>query len=118
MSHLSILPTVLRDAELLAASLRALGHHPRFGGHLQGFGGEREGVLLQISLPEGLSIGWRRQRDGSLALVGDLQRLSRSRTLQGLLGRITRHYAAQQALRDAGRAFPGAMVRIDTAAAV
>ena len=118
MSHLSILPTVLRDAELLAASLDALGYSPSRGGHLQGFGGEREAVELRITLPEGLSIGWRRQRDGSLALVGDLQRLSRSHSLQSLLGRLTRHYAAQQALRDAARDLQGSTVFFDAAPAV
>lgn len=118
MSHLSILPTVLRDAELLAASLEALGHQPRMGGELKGFAGERQAVVLQVRLPEGLSIGWSRQPDGSLALVGDLQRLSRSRSLQSLLGRLTRHYAAQQALRDAGRDLQGAQVLFDTTLAV
>ena len=118
MSHLSILPTVLRDADLLAASLEALGHSPVHGGHLKGFGGEREAVELRVTLPEGQSIGWRRQRDGSLALVGDLQRLSRSRSLQSLLGRLTRHYAAQQALRDASRDLQGATVLFDSTLAV
>lgn len=118
MSHLSILPTVLRDADLLAASLEALGHQPRKGGDLKGFAGEHQAVLLQVRLPEGLSIGWSRQPDGSLALVGDLQRLSRSRSLQRLLGEITRHYAAQQALRAAGEAFPSGSVQLDCSLAV
>lgn len=113
MSHLSILPTVVRDADVLAASLQALGHAPRLGGELNGFAGEREAVVLQVRLPEGQSIGWRRQRDGSLALVGDLQRLSRSRSLQLLLGRLTRHYAAQLALREASTSFNGAAVELD-----
>jgi len=113
MSHLSILPTVLRDAELLAASLQALGHTPCLGGELGGFGGERQPVVLQVRLPEGQAIGWRRQSDGSLALVGDLQRLSRSRTLQVLLGRITRRYAAQLALREASSCFSAAAVELD-----
>ncbi len=118
MSHLSILPTVLRDADLLAASLQALGHQPQWGGELRGFADDRRTVLLQVRLPEGLSIGWSRQSDGSLALVGDLQRLSRSRSLQSLLGRLTRHYAAQQALRDAGRDLQGAAVLFDSPLAV
>ena len=42
-----------------------------------------------------------RQGDGSLALVADLQRLSRAQELQQLLGRITRRYAAEIALREA-----------------
>lgn len=113
MSHLSILPTVLRDAELLASSLEALGHTPRRGGRLTGFAGQAEPVTLQVSLPGGPSIGWRHEPDGSLALVGDLQRLSRSRSLQTLLGRLTRQYAAQLALREAATAFPGAVVQLE-----
>jgi hypothetical protein len=53
-----------------------------------------------------------RHADGSLALVGDLQRLSRSQTLQRLLGRITKRYAAEMALRHASSRFPGAQVSV------
>ena len=113
MSHLSILPTVLRDADLLAASLRALGHQPRHGGVLHGFANDHQPVLLQVQLRDGMSIGWSRQADGSLALVGDLQRLSHSRSLQTLLGSLTRHYAAQLALQQAGRQMPGATIRLE-----
>jgi hypothetical protein len=112
MSHLSILPTVLRDADCLAATLRALGLDPRRGGELHGFNGAAEAVALSVALPEGQRIGWRRERDGSLALVGDLQRLSRSRDLQALLGRITRDYAARAALQEAGAALPEAIVQL------
>ena len=103
MSHLTILPTVLRDAEGLAASLVALGHTPIYGGVLNGFAAERQSVLLQVVLPGGERLGWQRHRDGSLALVGDLQRL---------LGAITRRYAAELALRQAASAFPGAQVSV------
>ncbi|MFQ6537103.1 MULTISPECIES: DUF1257 domain-containing protein [Aphanothece] len=101
MSHLSILPTVLRDTEGLAASLRALGLTPIRGGSLAGFGGERQPVLLQVALEDDLALGWTRQVDGTLALVGDLQKISRSRSLQELLGCITRGYAARMALAAA-----------------
>jgi hypothetical protein len=112
VSHLTILPTVLRDAEGLAASLKALGHNPIYGGVLNGFAGERQPVLLQVVLPAGERLGWQRSNDGSLALVGDLQRLSRSQTLQRLLGAITRRYAAELALRQAASEFPGAQVTV------
>ncbi|QVL54214.1 MAG: DUF1257 domain-containing protein [Cyanobium sp. M30B3] len=112
MSHLSILPTVLHDADVLAASLEALGLRPRWGGHLEGFAGERQPVLLQVRCGSGHCLGWRRQADGSLALVGDLQRLSSSQNLQQLLARITRRYAASRALADAQRHLPGAQVSL------
>ncbi|MBD2423108.1 DUF1257 domain-containing protein [Cyanobium sp. FACHB-13342] len=112
MSHLSILPTVLRDAEGLAASLNALGHPPTWGGQLDGFAGESQPVVLQVALAGGQRLGWMRHADGSLALVGDLQRLSRSQTLQRLLGRITKRYAAEMALRQATSLGPGAQVSV------
>ena len=68
-------------------------------------------VELQVSLSGGQVIGWRRQADGTLALVGDLQRISRSESLQALLGSITRAYAARVALADAG-AIPGGVIHL------
>ncbi len=108
MSHLSILPTVIRDLEALAAALTDLGCRPRRGGSLSGFAGEQTDVDLQVELEPGQPLGWRRQRDGSLALVGDLQRLSRSARLPAFLGRLTRRYAARKALQDATLQLPTA----------
>ena len=112
MSHLSILPTVLRDTQVLAASLEDLGFEPRWGGQLRGFAGESEAVDLQVSVGGALALGWRRQRNGELALVGDLQRLSRSHQVPPLLGRLTRRYAARLALREAARHLPSAAVQV------
>ena len=50
MSHLSILPTVLRDADRLATSLEAIGLEPQRGGQLDGFAGEHQAVELQVRL--------------------------------------------------------------------
>jgi hypothetical protein len=112
MSHLSILPTVLRDADCLAATLAALDLRCSRGGELVGFGGEHRAVTLQVQLPDGQPLGWARQNDGSLALVGDLQRISRSTTLQKLLGRITRAYAARLALQEANETLPTASIEL------
>jgi hypothetical protein len=112
MSHLSILPTVLRDADALAATLEALGLNWCRGGVLAGFGGEHQPVALQILLQDGQPLGWAWQRDGSLALVGDLQRISRCTSLQTLLGRITRAYAARLALQDAATTLPEASIEL------
>ena len=112
MSHLTILPTVLRDAQVLASALISLGHQPQWGGAMVGFADAEQPVMLQVSVVQGrgqgVSLGWLRQADGSLAMVGDLQRLSRSLSAQRLLGQITRSYAAQLALREAAEHFgPG-----------
>lgn len=112
MSHLSILPTVLRDAEILAASLEALGLSPTWGGSVHGFGDERQPVLLKASGPSGIQLGWRRQPDGALALVGDLQRISQALDLDALLTRITRRYAITKALADGERQFIGMQLSV------
>ena len=101
MSHLSILPTVLRDVDCLARSLRDLGLAPELAGSVHGFGGEMVPVQLKVRLNADLEIGWQAQANGQLALVADLQRLSRSQPPQRLLGRLTRAYAAHAALRQA-----------------
>ncbi len=112
VSHLSILPTVLDDADCLELSLRDLGLQPRRGGVLEGFAGEAMNVELQVSVGRGRSLGWGRQSDGSLALVGDLQRIAASSSLQTLLGRITRAYAARRALAEAAAVLPGAVIDV------
>jgi len=98
VSHLTILPTVLRDADELARCLEALGHQPVWGGVLQGFADDCQPVVLQIDLGDEARLGWSRQQDGALALVGDLQRLSRTQSAANLLGEITRRYATHRAL--------------------
>jgi len=112
MSHLSILPTVLTDESVLAQALEDLELTVLRGGQLRGFADDRQAVNLRVQLGDGQWLGWARQPDGSLALVGDLQRLGRSRSLQQLLGRITRRYAARLALHNAARELPQASVQL------
>jgi hypothetical protein len=73
---------------------------------------QSEPVELWVEVESDLCLGWSRLPDGSLALVGDLQRLSRSRPLQRLLGRITRAYAARPALEEASLRLPDALVHV------
>ena len=112
MSHLTILPTVLRDAALLVSALESLHLNPRRDGTVSGFAGEHQPVDVLIQLHDGLCLGWRRQADGSLGLVGDLQRLSRSNQLAGLLSDITRTYAAHLALQEAAEHLPGVRLEL------
>ncbi|MFN9624059.1 MAG: DUF1257 domain-containing protein [Cyanobacteriota bacterium] len=112
MSHFTTLPTVLRDTDLLVSALEALGLHPERDGLLRGFGGEEHPVAVAIRLADGTGLGWRHDAVGHLVLVGDLARLSQSRELSGLLGAITRAYAAHLALREAATHLPGAVVRV------
>lgn len=106
MSHLSILPTIIRDASQLAASLEDLGFQPVLGGVITGFAGEAIAVELRVLADRDQPLGWQRQADGSLGLVGDLQRLSRSLPLQQLIGQITHRYALRMALNQAMEHLP------------
>ena len=92
--------------------LIARGLAPTRGGSLPSFPPERLAVELQVQLADGLRLGWQRQRDGSLGLVCDLQRLSRSQRLERLLGEITRAYAARKALQEAADQFPTAQIEL------
>ena len=112
MSHLSILPTVLQDERLLAQSLEELGYLVHWGGQLKGFADQREPVTLWVQVTPEQQLGWTRHHDGSLALVGDLQRLGRSHSLQQLVGQITRTYAALRALETAATELSSACVEL------
>jgi hypothetical protein len=145
MSHLSILPTLLRDVDLVAEALTDLGQQVHRGGAVEGFAGERVPVLLRLDLVAGpllgslgpspaqtqsqsqsqskratrknaqplspsFSLGWARQLDGSLALVGDLGRIAAASPLQELLSQLSRRYALGQALQAAAT---GGLARAD-----
>ena len=112
MSHLSILPTVLQDERLLAQALEELGYTVHWGGHLQGFADQREPVSLWVQVTPEQQLGWMRHSDGSLALVGDLQRIGRSHSVQQLVGQITRTYAALRALEAAATELSSASVEL------
>jgi len=73
MSHLS---TVLRDEELLKASLCDLGTTPLDRTVVEGFEGQATQVRVAAELEDGLRISWRCDESGHLEVVADLQRLS------------------------------------------
>ncbi|UPM50546.1 MULTISPECIES: DUF1257 domain-containing protein [unclassified Synechococcus] len=112
MSHLSILPTVLDDERLLAQALQELGYAVHWGGQLNGFADQRESVALWVQVNPEQQLGWARQPNGRLALVGDLQRLGRSHSVQQLVGQITRSYAALHALKTASEELGHASVEL------
>jgi hypothetical protein len=112
MSHLSTLPTVLRDVDLLVSALEGLQWRPERDSEVIGFAGEALAVAVAIRLKDGTRLGWRRENDGSLALVGDLSRLSRCQDLPALLGEITRAYGARLALQEASAHLPGAELTV------
>ena len=143
MSHLSILPTLLRDVDLLAEALTDLGQVVHRGGAVEGFAGERVPVLVRLDLAGGsllgrqsqtqsqtqskravrptngslsasFSLGWARQLDGTLALVGDLGRIAVASPLQEFLSQLSHRYALRQALQAAGTSeLAGAELSLD-----
>jgi hypothetical protein len=141
MSHLSILPTLLHDVDLLAEALTDLGQEVQRGGAVEGFAGERVPVQLRLDVVVGpllgspsqtqarskrsarkttqalspsFSLGWARQMDGSLALVGDLGRIAAASPLQELLSQLSHRYALRQALQAAASsAFAGAELTLE-----
>jgi hypothetical protein len=112
MSHLTILPTVLLDLELMVSALEALHLGPQRDGMVVGFAGERQPVDIHIQLPNGQSLGWRRQADGSLALVADLQKLAQCTAVPQLLTEITLAYTTHHALKEASNSFSGATIEV------
>ena len=60
------------------------------------------------------SLGWARQLDGSLALVGDLGRIAAASPLQELLSQLSHRYALRQALQAAAStSFAGAELTLE-----
>jgi hypothetical protein len=112
MSHLTILPTVLRDLDLMVSALEALHLAPERNGTVLGFAGEREPVDIHVQLPKGPSLGWRQQADGTLELVADLQKLAQCTAVPQLLTQITRTYATHHALREASTSLSGATIDV------
>ena len=103
MSHLSILPTLVNDLELLATALRAEGFSVELEGQLCSFE-TRLSVALSAKHPTGLSLGWTwNQHHDALDVVIDLGKPSRSVSVKRSLSRVLRRYALQKALRDADR---------------
>ena len=99
---------MLREEDVLLQALDDLELPVVRGGFLTGFADQQEAVSLRTQLPDGLWLGWRRDATGRFALVGDLQQLGRCRSLQHLIGEITRRYAAHLALRSLREELPSA----------
>ncbi|QEY31708.1 DUF1257 domain-containing protein [Synechococcus sp. RSCCF101] len=110
MSHLSILPTVLRDADILKLALTDLGLTPLPAHTLHGFGDQTVPVVLAVQLPGGPCIGWRRCSDGHLEVVADLARLAVHSRLERLLSDLGRRYALREAMGRALSDLPEARV--------
>ena len=113
MSHLSILPTVFTRLDLLEKSLRDEGFDVRVDALLNDVIGPARHVDLLAIWPDCRPIGWVTDSDGTVAMHGDLQRISQSGGLSHRLQRVSRRYALLQALDDVKQlSIPAAQVTV------
>ncbi len=101
MSHLTILPTVIKDLELLEETLLAENYLVQRPGLIKAFGQDIYSADLVATDRSGLQMGWRWDTDGSLALMLDLGQTNDSAGHQTRLKTILRAYALRSALHSA-----------------
>ncbi len=101
MSHLTILPTVITDLELLEETLLAEHYFVQRPGLIKAFGQDIYPAELVATDSSGLQMGWRWDADGSLALMLDLGQTKNSAGHKTHLKTILRAYALRSALRSA-----------------
>jgi hypothetical protein len=100
MSHLTILPTVITDLELLEETLLAEHYLVQRPGLIKAFGEDIFTADLVATDRSGLQMGWRLDSDGSLSLMLDLGQTKDSAGHQTRLKTILRAYALRSALRS------------------
>ena len=114
MSHLTILPTVITDLELLEETLLAKHYLVQRPGLIKAFGQDIYPAELVATDRSGLQMGWRWDADGSLALMLDLGQTKDSAGHKTHLNTILRSYALRSALRSAeGVTFEPSVSRTD-----
>ena len=101
MSHLSILPTLVIDLDLLEIALQSEGFKVYRGGVVSSFDSQQSVELAAVH-PSGLQLGWRRH-DGHphFDLVADLAAPEGSGLTEPALRRVLRRYAMNHAMRQA-----------------
>jgi len=101
MSHLSILPTLVIDLDLLEIALQNEGFKVSHGGVVSSFD-SHQSVELAAVHPSGLQLGWRRNiSQPHFDLVADLAAPAGSGMTESALRRVLRRYAMNHALRQA-----------------
>ena len=101
MSHLTILPTVITDLELLEETLLAEHYLVQRPGLIKAFGQDVYQADLVATDSNGLQMAWRWDTDGSLELMLDLGQTKDSAGHKTHLKTILRAYALRSALRSA-----------------
>ncbi|KZR87990.1 hypothetical protein MITS9509_01685 [Synechococcus sp. MIT S9509] len=101
MSHLSILPTLVTDLDLLEIALTSEGFKVLRRGVVSSFD-SHQSVDLAAVHPSGLQLGWRQSDNAPhFDLVADLAAPEGSGMTESVLRRVLRRYAMTQAMRQA-----------------
>ena len=101
MSHLSILPTLVTDLDLLEIALCNEGFKVFRGGVVSSFD-SHQSVDLAAVHPSGLQLGWRHSdSQPHFDLVADLAAPDGSGLTESTLRRVLRRYAMNHAMRQA-----------------
>ena len=101
MSHLSILPTLVTDLDLLEIALLSEGFNVFRGGVVSSFD-THQSVDLSAVHPSGLQLGWKHSdNQPHFDLVADLAAPQGSGQTEPGLRRVLRRYAIHQAMRQA-----------------
>ena len=101
MSHLTILPTLVTDLDLLEIALCNEGFKVFRGGILSSFD-THQSVDLAAVHPSGLQLGWKHSdNQPHFDLVADLAAPQGSGQTEPALRRVLRRYAIHQAMRQA-----------------
>ena len=101
MSHLTILPTLVTDLDLLEIALRSEGFQVFRRGVVSSFD-SHQSVDLAAVHPSGLQLGWRHSdNQPHFDLVADLSAPKGSGLTEPSLRRVLRRYAISQAMRQA-----------------
>ena len=100
MSHLSILPTVFTDLELLEQALCDEDFTVERKTELKSFADDSHAVDVHATHGADMSLGWTKRQDGTIVLHGDIQRISHQPGLEQRLQRVTRRYALLHAMEQ------------------
>ena len=101
MSHLTILPTLVTDLDLLEIALCSEGFKVFRGGVVSSFD-THQLVDLAAVHPSGLQLGWKHSdNQPHFDLVADLAAPQGSGQTEPALRRVLRRYAIHQAMRQA-----------------
>ncbi len=101
MSHLTVIPTLLNDLQVLERALISQGFTVRRPDHIVDFDGKPNFVDISAEANDGKLLAWVRGTDGNLELVIDLFKFSSKKSSNNSLDKILKSYAAIKALEAA-----------------